>query len=273
MSAAACDLAHLDLVHLDWREGAAWLTLDRPGRGNALVPELLAALRAGIAEARQAGAGALVLTGRGRAFSAGGDVARFAALADDRDALVDWSREIVGALNAAILDLLAFPMPVIAALNGPVTGGSAGLMLAADMVVMSEGAFLQPYYAQMGFAPDGGWTALLPARIGTARALEVQYLNQRLTAADCLRLGLASETCPPAELEARVTALVAALAGMDPGTLAMTRANVWSEERRAVVSGALQRELDGFLALIARPQTRERMRTFLAPLAAGEGRR
>lgn len=273
MSAAACDLVHLDLVHLDWREGAAWLTLDRPGRGNALVPELLAALRARIAEARQAGAGALVLTGRGRAFSAGGDVARFAALADDRDALVDWSREIVGALNAAILDLLAFPMPVIAALNGPVTGGSAGLMLAADMVVMSEDAFLQPYYAQMGFAPDGGWTALLPARIGTARALEVQYLNQRLTAADCLRLGLASETCPPAELEALVRVRLSTLAGMDPGTLAMTRANVWSEEHLAAVAKALQRELDGFLALIARPQTRERMRTFLAPLAAGEVRR
>lgn len=268
MSAAA---SHL--VHLDWREGAAWLTLDRPGRGNALVPELLAALRARIDEARQAGAAALVLTGRGRAFSAGGDVARFAGLARDSSDLLDWSREIVGALNAAILDLLAFPMPVIAALNGPVTGGAAGLMLAADMVVMSEEAFLQPYYAQMGFAPDGGWTALLPERMGTARALEVQYLNRRLTASDCLRLGLASETCPPAQLEARVRARLAVLAEMDPGTLAVTRANVWNEERRAAVARDLERELHGFLALIARPQTRERMQAFLAPLAAGEGRR
>lgn len=260
-------------VHLDWREGAAWLTLDRPGRGNALVPELLAALRARIEEARQAGAAALVLTGRGRAFSAGGDVARFAALSKDSSDLLQYAREIVGALNAAVLDLLDFPMPVIAAVNGPVTGGSAGLMLAADMVVMSEEAFLQPYYAQMGFAPDGGWTALLPERIGTARALEVQYLNRRLTAADCLRFGLASETCPPAELEERVGARLAVLAGMDPGTLAMTRANVWSEERRAVVSRALERELRGFLALIARPETRERMQAFVAPATAGRGGR
>lgn len=261
-------------VHFDRREDAVWLTLDRPGRGNALVPELLAALRERIDEARRAEAPALVLTGHGRAFSAGGDVARFAELARDREALLRFAREIVGGLNAAILDLLAFPMPVIAAVNGPVTGGSAGLMLAADMVVMSEDAFLQPYYAQMGFAPDGGWTALLPGRIGTARALEVQYRNQRLTASDCLRLGLASEICPCAELEARVAVLTASLAEMEPGTLAMTRANVWNRERRAAAAEALERELQGFLALIARPETRERMEAFLAPaMLVGEARR
>lgn len=259
-------------VHLDLAGPAAWLTLDRPGRGNALVPELLVALRSGMAEARAAGARALVITGAGRAFSAGGDVAAFAARASYTPALRAYAGEIVGELNAAILDLLAFPAPVLAAVNGPVTGGSAGLVLAADIVVMSEAAFLQPYYSEVGFAPDGGWTALLPERIGSARALKAMYLNERLSARDCLTLDLADHVCEPDQLRAAAGEQLATILDKDPASLAIARANVWSPARRARVAAALEREREGFLALIARPETRERMQRFLAPAAKAAAR-
>lgn len=244
----------------------ALLVLDRPGRGNALVPELLHALRARLREAAAAAPRALVVTGAGRAFSAGGDVAAFAEAADN-GRLEAFAGETVGALNAAILDLLAFPAPVLARVNGPVTGGAAGLMFAADMVAMSETAFLQPYYGVVGFAPDGGWTALLPERIGAPRALELQALNTRLSAAECRALGLASVVAPPEGLDAAVDGLLAALLSQDAGTLAAARALVWTPERRAAVADALERERRAFLDLVARPQTRARMRAFLEPAA------
>jgi 2-(1,2-epoxy-1,2-dihydrophenyl)acetyl-CoA isomerase len=265
-----------DLAQLRIEAGVATLTLDRPGRGNALVPELLDAMRDCLARAVRANVRALVLTAKGRAFSAGGDVAGFAEKGANPDALLAYSADIVGALNRTILDLLAFPAPVVAAVNGAVTGGSVGFVLASDIVVMSERAFLQPYYGDMGFAPDGGWTALLPERIGAAKALEVQYLNTRLDARACHDLGLASRVVSSEELEGETDALVKVIVSKDPASLKASRANVWSPLRRARVAAALERERAGFLRLIARPETAARMAAFLAPAApvapAGKGR-
>ncbi|WP_417772260.1 enoyl-CoA hydratase/isomerase family protein [Stappia sp.] len=250
------------LAHLELAGGSARIVLDRPGRGNALIPELLHQLRAAIAAARDAAPRALVLAAKGRAFSAGGDVAAFQDHARTPEGLAAYAQEIVGLLNQAILDLLSFPAPVIAAVNGATTGGAAGFVLAADMVVMSREAFLQPYYGVMGFAPDGGWTALLPERIGTARALEVQYLNTRLSAEACEALGLASRVCTAERLDSEVRALVAELSKMDAGSLGATRAAVWTPARRARVAEALERERQGFLSLIGRPETLARMAEF-----------
>ncbi|MCA1243339.1 enoyl-CoA hydratase/isomerase family protein [Stappia stellulata] len=262
-----------DFAGLEIHDRVATVTLDRPGRGNALVPELLRDLRDCLARAARADVHVLLLQARGRAFSAGGDVAAFAGHGADTQGLLAYSAEIVGDLNRAILDLLAFPVPVVAAVNGAVTGGSAGLVLASDIVAMSERAFLQPYYCDMGFAPDGGWTALLPERIGAARALEVQYLNTRLDARTCRDLGLASRICAPEALEADVAELIDVIVSKDLASLKASRAGVWTPKRRAAVAVALERERAAFLHLIARPETAARMAAFLAPVAAaGKGR-
>ncbi|WP_425088559.1 enoyl-CoA hydratase/isomerase family protein [Stappia sp.] len=259
-----------DLVGLEIDGRVATVTLDRPGRGNALVPELLRDLRGCLARAARADVHALVLRAKGRAFSAGGDVAAFAGHDTDTQALLAYSAEIVGDLNRAILDLLAFPAPVVVAVNGAVTGGSAGFLLAGDIVVMSERAFLQPYYCDMGFAPDGGWTALLPERIGAAKALEVQYLNTRLDARACRDLGLASRVVSSDDLDAEVAALVTVITSKDLASLKASRANVWTPQRRARIAAALERERAAFLRLIARPQTARRMAAFLAPASSAE---
>ena len=250
-------------VTVEQTENAVRIVLDRPGRGNALVPDLLRDLRGAIEMSVALKPRVLVVTGRGRAFSAGGDVSAFSEVASDPESLRTFSSRIVGELNAAILDLLAFPAPVIALVNGPVTGGSAGLVLAADIVLMSENAFLQPWYAEMGFCPDGGWTALLPERIGAARAMAAQALNTRFSSADCLSLGLAHALAAPEDLETLLHTTVSQIAQKDAGTLTMARSLIWTRERMDQVATALERERQGFLGLVGRKETARRMDAFL----------
>ena len=165
------------LVRMEAYRGAVRLVLDRPTRHNSLVPSLLADFHSALVAAIAARPIAIVLTGAGRSFSTGGDLGGFQAEAADPVGLAAYADELVGALNDAILGLLACPVPIIAAVNGPVTGGSLGMVLAADLVAMADDAFIQPYYAEVGFAPDGGWTALLPERIGAARAAAILMLE------------------------------------------------------------------------------------------------
>lgn len=249
-------------AHRDERS-IARITLDRPARHNALVPELVAKLNRDIAAAASASPRALVLTGAGRSFSTGGDIRGFLDHAGDADALRAYAHDLVGALNEAILALLRFPAPVIARVNGPVTGGSVGLVLAADLVAMSETAFIQPYYAEVGFCPDGGWTALMPERAGTAKALDAQYLNRRILPAEAVSLGLATQVAAPDALDAVVDGWCAEMAQKSFATLAVARARIWDEERIAAVARRLAAERHHFVELVAQPDTIARMRSFV----------
>ncbi len=255
------------LVAIEHRKGAVWLRLNRAERHNALVPELLTDLRGAIeaaaGEATTAkGPAALVLTGNGRSFSTGGDIAGFLAHAGSQQELVQYADQVVSTLHDAILDLLAFPAPVLCALNGPLTGGSTGLMLAADMVAMAQDAFIQPFYAEVGFGPDGGWTALLPERIGAAKALQIQYLNKRISSEQAVDLGLASASLPAAQIQAQIDHWVEEIAKRSANTHKATRAHVWDDARRGFVRQRLDQEKARFLDLIALPETIERMREF-----------
>ncbi|POF28566.1 enoyl-CoA hydratase/isomerase family protein [Roseibium marinum] len=252
----------MSYVETEIRDGAVWLWLNRPERHNALVPAMVSDLRSAIARAAAQDPPALVLAARGRSFSTGGDVAGFLENSGSLEALKDYSERLVGGLHAAILDLLAFPAPVLAAINGPVTGGSTGLMLAADLVAMVEDAFVQPYYSEVGFGPDGGWTALLPDRIGTAKALQIQYRNERIGAAEALVLGLATSICPSAELESQIRNWTTDIAKGFAQTHRATREKVWDDQRRAEVRSRLDQEKARFLELVTRPETLEGMRDF-----------
>jgi 2-(1,2-epoxy-1,2-dihydrophenyl)acetyl-CoA isomerase len=250
------------LVETETRNGALWLWLNRPDRHNALVPDLISELRSSIDEAAVVEPIALVLCGRGKSFSTGGDIGGFLDFAESHDELIRYSDDLVGSLHEAILEMLAFPAPVIAAVNGPVTGGATGLMLAADLVAMADDAFVQPFYSEVGFAPDGGWTALLPERIGTSRALEVQYLNSRIHSADAQNMGLATCTCPRLELGKQIDNWVTELGRRSSQTHRATRQSVWDKTRRAQVRSRLEQEKARFLELVGRPETLEGMRTF-----------
>ncbi|MEM5582805.1 enoyl-CoA hydratase/isomerase family protein [Roseibium sp. AS2] len=244
------------------RKGAVWLWLNRPERHNALVPALVDDLRAAIAAAAERDPAALVLSGRGDSFSTGGDLDGFLDHAGSRDQLRSYADLLVGGLHEAILDLLAFPAPVMAAVNGPVTGGSTGLMLAADLVAMAQDAFVQPYYSMVGFGPDGGWTALLPDRIGTARALAIQYRNTRIGAAEAQELGLVSGGGPASGLAGLIDDWVGDLGKGYAQTHQATRQSIWDARRRTDVRQRLDQEKNRFLDLIGRQGALEGMKDF-----------
>ncbi|MHA7776600.1 enoyl-CoA hydratase/isomerase family protein [Roseibium sp. M-1] len=252
----------MSLVETELRNGAIWLWLSRAERHNALVPALISDLRNAIKEAAAREPVALVLSGRGNSFSTGGDIAGFLDHARSQKELLAYADLLVGGLHEAILDLLAFPAPVLAAVNGPVTGGSTGLMLAADLVALSETAFIQPYYSEVGFGPDGGWTALLPDRIGTAKALAIQYRNSRIGAAEAVELGLAAKSGPLQGLAGIVEAWVEELGKGFAQTHQATRQNVWDDHRRGDVRRRLDQEKTRFLDLIGRQGTLEGMKGF-----------
>ena len=251
-----------DTVRTERRDGVLRLVLDRPRRGNALTPDLLDAVLAALDDAGDARA--IVITGAGRAFSSGGDVGEFHARTNDRDALLAYADRIVGTLNRVVLRLRDMPGPVIAAVNGPVTGGSVGLMLAADIVVMAQSAFIQPYYARMGFAPDGGWTALMPERIGRARTARWLTLDERVDAAGAQAMGLADRVVADADLDREVAAVLAGLADLDTSLAGTTRKLLDTQIGAPDLAARLDNERRAFLDRIAREDTRRRMNAFLA---------
>lgn len=253
------------LVLMQCDGGVARLTLNRPQRHNSLVPNLLTALLAALAELAATPPRLLVLTGAGRSFSTGGDIGGFAAVPMGQRA--EYAAGLVGDLHRAILALIDLPCPVLARVQGPVTGGSLGLVLAADLAAMARGAFIGPYYVDVGFAPDGGWTALLPDRIGPAHAAEIQLLNRIVTAEEAQRLGIVQAVTDPDGLDDQIAVWIQTLLGKQAASLAATKRLLWSPDRRAAVAAGLERERREFLALIDTAATDAGMKQFLGRAA------
>jgi 2-(1,2-epoxy-1,2-dihydrophenyl)acetyl-CoA isomerase len=197
-------------LRIDVSNQVGWLTLARPRQLNALD---LAAARE-LARATQELASdpavrAVVITGEGRAFSAGGDVAEFQANVDRGSAFL---AELVGHLHIAILHLLEMPKPVIAGVNGVVAGGAMGLFLAADLAIAAESASFVMAYTGIGVCPDGGSTFFIPRLIGPRRALELMLSNRRLSSREALDWGLVNRVVPDADLATTVRAQAEGLA-------------------------------------------------------------
>ncbi len=242
---------------LDIADGVARLTLNRPERHNSLVPALLDSLNADLDRiAADRNIRAVVLQASGRSFSTGGDVAGFHAV--PRDQRRAYAEGLVGSLHRAILTLLHLPMPVIGRIHGAVTGGSLGLLLACDLAAITLQAFIQPYYAQVGFSPDGGWTAMLPGRIGTQRAREIQLLNQRVSAQEALQLGLVTACVEAETLDTTIEGWLEKLKTMKPASIASTKALLAAD-----CAAGLDAELRSFLNLIDREDTEAGMTCFL----------
>ena len=161
------------------------MTLERPDALNAMSPEMIDELCL-IAPwlADSAPLRALIVTGTGRAFSAGGDVTWFRRGVEDPE--VDLPAEVrrgADVLHQAIVDFHRIPYPVIAAVNGPAAGAGFSLALQCDIRIASEDAFFACAYGRIGASPDGGMTYFLPRVVGPAKALELLLERPNLTAA------------------------------------------------------------------------------------------
>ena len=235
------------------------VTLVRAERHNALVPELIGGVRAALSEtARDPGVRAVVLAAEGTNFSTGGDVGEFAARSGAERA--DYARRIVGGLNAMMLDLIGLDVPVVTAVQGAVTGGSIGLVLASDIVLLAPDATFAPYYVDVGFSPDGGWTALLPGRIGPTRAMSVQLSNDVIDARDALAWGLANDVVSGDVREAAMTR-ARSFAEKRPASVRRTKRLLWGDV--AGIAARLDAELESFVEEIVTAEATAGMAAFL----------
>lgn len=255
----------MSLVDLRRADGVACLTLDRPAMQNALVPELLDDLLAQLRGlAADDACRVVVLQARGEAFSIGGDMRRFRR--ERAGDLAAYASGLVGRLNEAILALIDLPQPVVAAVHGLVTGGSLGLVLAADQIVLAEDAVFKSHYVSAGFAPDGGWTALLPRLIGRQRTAAALLQNRTLQAADALAWGLVGELAPAAEVQARAAFLAGRIAGRPQGTVRAAKRLLWRE--RDAIAADLEAERRAFVGLVAGPEATAGVEDFLAAFSS-----
>jgi 2-(1,2-epoxy-1,2-dihydrophenyl)acetyl-CoA isomerase len=201
------------------------LTLDRPEAFNAMDPQLIAELPLAFAWfADRAPLRALIVTGAGKAFCAGGDLNWFKKGTDmeglDLPSQVRRGAEV---LHQGIIDLRRIPYPVIAAVNGPAAGAGFSLALACDIRIASEQAFFACAYGRIGASPDGGMTYFLPRVLGPAKAIEMLLEDPDVGAEQALAMGLVTETAPPEELIDRAREKAAKLAKMSPHYVKMAK--------------------------------------------------
>lgn len=238
-----------DPVLLSRQERVALIELHRPEVKNALNIDMRKALRRILDEvAVDPGIGAVVITGAGTAFCAGGD---FKAIdqAQERTARTT-TRSLMHDVQPFLECITRMDKPVIAAVNGPAIGFGMGLALACDLMVMSRTAFLMSQFIRLGLIPDGGAAWFLTRRIGPARAFEVLVSGQKLTADYCLSTGVANRAVDEADVRAESLRWATELAALAPGALALTkRLARMAISNRLDESLMLESEFQGFCSV------------------------
>ena len=213
--------------------GILTLTLNRPACLNALNVELGRALADSLRRASAAAdIRAVVLTGAGRAFCAGGDLAM---LRDARQR--NAGHELEGLLRAGkeiILAIADLPRPILAVVNGPAAGGGMNLALACDFRIASDQASFGQSFAKVGLFPDFGGTFFLPRLVGPARAAEMFYTGEMITAAEALRIGVVNRVVPQDRLADEAAAAAERLAAAPPMAVRAIRQVLFGNDRAAL---------------------------------------
>jgi 2-(1,2-epoxy-1,2-dihydrophenyl)acetyl-CoA isomerase len=208
------------------RDGdVAIIRLDDPDTLNATSAEMIDEINAALDA--MGSARALILTGAGRAFSSGANLAGGAG-AIDVGPDSDLGEVLETHVNPLLLRLSRLPIPWISAVRGAAAGVGCSLALAADMVVASDDAFFLQAFARIGLVPDGGSSHLLVRGIGRVRAMELMLLGDRLPAARALEWGLVNRVVASDALEEESLTLARRLAAGPTRALGMIRELAWS---------------------------------------------
>jgi 2-(1,2-epoxy-1,2-dihydrophenyl)acetyl-CoA isomerase len=226
-------MSEYETVNVHHDGAAATIELNRPETLNAwntqLGHDLLAAVTA---VAQDDGVRAVVVTGAGRAFSAGADLRDLSA---DRtaDGHPNVRKVLTERYHPIITTIRTMPKPVLAAVNGPAVGIGLSLALASDLIVASESAYLLLAFVNIGLVPDGGSSLFVPTRVGFARASEMAMLGERIPAAQALEWGLVNRVVADADFAGEVAALRDRLAAGPTRSYAGTKRqlNAWLYSR------------------------------------------
>ncbi|GEE03572.1 putative enoyl-CoA hydratase/isomerase [Gordonia spumicola] len=209
-----------ELITLD-ADGVLTLPVSTADNGTALDHDLILAGTRALLEVTRGvrEAGAILLTGTGKNFCAGGNVARFAA-ADDRG---EYLRGLADDLHYFIKVLYQTRVPVVAAVSGWAAGAGMSLVLHADIAIGGTGTRLRPAYPGIGLSPDGGMSWALPRTVGAARARHIIMTDQILDAQRALDLGILAEVVDDADVASTAQATAATLAAGPRGSFAAVR--------------------------------------------------
>ena len=229
--------------------GVARLTLNRPDKLNSFTGEMHAELRDAL-DAIQADPAVrvLVLTGAGRAFCAGQDLADPDMARTPSGGMPDIGNVVEKNYKPLVLRLQNLRVPTIAAVNGIAAGAGASVALACDLVVASKSASFLPAFSKIGLVPDTGGTWFLPQRVGMARAMGLALLADKLPAEKAADWGLIWAAYDDAEFAAKVDAMAAQLAAMPTKALVRTRQAMHAApghtlEQQLSFEGGFMREL------------------------------
>lgn len=232
-------------------DGIARLTLNRPERLNSFNTTMHAEVRDALASLSGSGAArVLVLTGAGRGFCAGQDLGD-RAVAPGGTA-VNLGDSIEKYYKPLIMTLRGLPLPVIGAVNGVAAGAGANIALACDLVLAARSASFLQAFAKLGLVPDSGGTWFLPRMVGTARAMGLALLAEKLTAEQAAQWGLIWRCVEDAEFNSVIDALARQLAAAPTRALALAKRAIqesWSHtlEQQLDLERDYQSEL-GFTA-------------------------
>ena len=194
-------------IRLEFSPAAvATIRLNRPDSLNALNAAMLDELRSAVESLPGSGVRCLLLTGAGRGFSSGADLAGSGGLPDDVGAALE------AHFNPLIEAVFGLPIPIVAAVNGPCAGAGCSLALAADIVIAGASAYFLQAFINIGLIPDAGATWLLPRLAGRARAMEMMMLGERIPAARAAEWGMIARVVDDEDLGTEAVALAARLA-------------------------------------------------------------
>jgi 2-(1,2-epoxy-1,2-dihydrophenyl)acetyl-CoA isomerase len=246
-----------DGVLCEVRDGIGVVTLNRPQAVNALNEVLRIGLRDTLQRlAADPAVRAIVLTGAGRGFSAGADLKEFTDDAGDVD------KHLAGQYHPTVRAIIDSPKPVIAAVEGFVSGVAGAFVLAADLVVMSEEAFMHLPFQTIALIPDGGLCWFVARALGHQRAFEMAVESQRWSAARCLEVGLINRVVPAGTaLGAAREWAVRLAAGPSVATAALKRA--LRNAATSTLDQSLALEVGLQRACIQHPDFSEGVRAFL----------
>ena len=250
-----------DNIKVTNESSIATITLDRPEKLNAFVGHM----RRDLAEALERAASArdvrvVVITGAGRGFCAGADVAYMAHLMERQD--VDEFTRLLGAGRRVLYAIRQMTKPVIASVNGPAYGAGFNLALACDLRIAAESASFSQSFVKVGLHPDWGGTYFLPRVVPTNLACEMFFLGDAINAERAAQLGIVNRVVPDAELASATRQLAERLRDAPYRSIAAAKHAVYMSEESSI-ERMLQYETEAQLQCFQSQEARERVRAFL----------
>jgi 2-(1,2-epoxy-1,2-dihydrophenyl)acetyl-CoA isomerase len=229
-----------------WRDGAiAHIRFNRPEVLNAIdIPTANGFLAGCKAIAADPEVRVVVISGEGRAFIAGGDLAAM------RGAPVETAQALIKPMHAGIAILASINAPVLASLHGAVAGGGLGVALACDLAIAAEGTRFNLAYPNIGTSSDCSTSWALPRLVGMRKAMEIALLGETFDAAEALRLNLVNRVVPAADLQAETQKLAQRLADGPPLALGRLKRLVRESFDRDL-QAQLDAEAEGFASCAA----------------------